>query len=67
VRTERTGPEGYARFWVTAEAEYDIEARLPGFKTKRVKGVGLGKPSESSPTANVQIRLPLAERGETLW
>jgi hypothetical protein len=67
VQTQHTGAQGYAQIWVAAEADYDIEAQLVGFKTKRVKAVRLGKRSESSPTAYVQIQLPLAARGETVW
>jgi hypothetical protein len=67
VVTEYTGAQGYAKFWVMAEGDYDIEAQLFAFETRRVKAVRLGKPSESSPTAYVQIQLPLAGRGETVW
>ena len=67
VQTEHTGAQGYAQFWVMAEGDYDIETHLVGFKAKRVKGVRLGKPSESSPTAYVQIQLSLAVRGVTVW
>jgi hypothetical protein len=67
VQIEHTGAQGYAHFWVTAEGDYDIETHLVGFKAKRVKAVRLGKPSESSPTAYVQIQLSLAVRGVTVW
>jgi hypothetical protein len=67
VQSELTGAQGYARFWVMAEGDYDIETQLVGFKAKRVKAVRLGKTSESAPTAYVQVQLSLAVRGVTVW
>ncbi len=67
VQSEHTGAQGYAQFWVMAEGDYDIETQLVGFKAKRVRAVRLGKTSESSPTAYVQIQLSLAVRGVTVW
>jgi hypothetical protein len=58
--TSTTGREGYAEFWAPREAEYAVEARLVGFKPKRVKGIRIGKQSDASPTAYVQIQLALA-------
>ncbi len=66
-QTHETGARGHAQFWLTAEADYHIEARLVGFKTRRVRDVRAGRPSEPSPTAYVQIRLLLAVHGETVW
>jgi hypothetical protein len=52
-----TDATGYARFWLQGDAEYSIEAANGALKTKRMKRFYLSKPSQSSPTAYVQLRL----------
>ncbi len=61
--TATAGRDGFAQLTVPRDAEYDIEARLPGFKTGRVKGVQLST-STLMPTAYVQVRLKVAITGE---
>src|ERR1700721_1742648 len=45
-----TDKDGYAKFWIEADKDYSIEAKLPGFKTKHVKRVHLFNPTTVSPT-----------------
>ncbi len=60
AQTMRTGKDGFAQFWLPAEAEYIIEAKESGFRSTRLKGVFIGKESPLFPTAYVQIRLKLS-------
>jgi hypothetical protein len=53
----RTDSDGYAKFFVTADADCTIEVKSPGFKPERLKNVRLAKASATFPTAYVQLRL----------
>jgi Carboxypeptidase regulatory-like domain len=59
--------EGYARFWIDADKDYSIEAKSPGFKTKRLKRVHVSKPSESSRTQSVEFRMELSGPMTTVY
>lgn len=56
----QTNRDGYAEFWLAREAEYGVEVRAQGFKSKRLKSLRIGKASDPSPTAYVQFQLELA-------
>jgi hypothetical protein len=52
-----TNKDGNAEFWVQGDADYAIEAKRQGFKTKLLKHVHLTKPSTTFPTAYMQFQL----------
>jgi len=56
----RTDEHGYAKFWLAGDQDYTIDAKEPGFKTKRLKRMHLFTPTATSPTAYVQLQLKLA-------
>lgn len=62
-----TDKDGYAKFWVKGNGDYSIEAKWPGFKTKRLKKMRLAKPTPTSPTANIQFQMELAGPGTTVY
>lgn len=59
-KAARTDRNGYAEFWLAREAEYSVEVKSPGFKTKWMKSLRITGRSEASPTAYVQFQLELA-------
>jgi hypothetical protein len=61
-----TDEAGYAKFWLASDRDYSIEAKWPGFKTKRVR-VHLFDRTSASPTAYVQLRLKSSERPITVY
>lgn len=61
-----TDKDGYARFFIPRDADYDIEASLYGFKRGRVGHVHLFKESDSSTSAYVQLRLTPSGPGITV-
>jgi hypothetical protein len=62
-----TDKDGYAKFWVAGDNDYAIEAKLTGFKTKRLKHVHLFKPTATSPTAYIQLQLKLSGPTTTVY
>jgi Tfp pilus assembly protein FimV len=62
-QTAAAGRDGFAHVTVPRDAEYDIEARLRGFRTEHVRGVRLST-SSLVPTAYVQVRLKQLSTGE---
>ena len=52
-----TDKDGYAKFWVDGNKDYSIGAKLPGFKTKRLKRVHLFNPTTASPSVYIQAQL----------
>ena len=66
-RVAHTDKDGYAKFWVDGDKDYAIEARLPGFKSKRLKRGHLFKPTTTSPTAYVQLQLKLSGPTTTVY
>ena len=63
-----TDEDGYAKFWLTEGQDYTIEAKLPGFKTKRLKNVHLFNYSTGRPeTAYIQLQLKSSERPITVY
>jgi hypothetical protein len=63
-----TDEDGYAKFWLTEGQDYTIEAKLPGFKTKRLKNVHLFNYSTGVPeTAYIQLQLKPSERPITVY
>jgi hypothetical protein len=63
----RTDKDGYAKFSLPGEQDYTIEAKYPGFKAKRLKGMHLFKPTTASPTAYIQLQLKLAGPFTTVY
>ena len=61
-RVAHTDKDGYAKFWVKGDKDYAIEAKLPGFKTNRLKRVHLFKH-----TAHIQLQLKLAGPMTTVY
>jgi hypothetical protein len=55
-----TDRDGYAKFCIEGDQDYEIEAKSPGFKTKRLKRMHLFRPTATSPTAYIQLQLKLA-------
>jgi hypothetical protein len=55
-----TDKDGYAKFCIEGDQDYEIDAKWPGFKTKRLKRMHLFKPTATSPTAYIQLQLKLA-------
>jgi carboxypeptidase family protein len=66
-KTAHTNKDGNAEFWVKADADYVIEAKRQGFKTKRLKHMYLTKPSVTFPTAYVQFQLKLSGPSITVY
>jgi hypothetical protein len=64
IRTEK---DGYAQFWVEADNDYAIEAKLPGFKVKRLGHMRLFKRTATTPTAYVQLQLQLSGPMTTVY
>jgi len=63
--TGQTDYDGYAKFWVTGDQDYVVEAKITGFKTKRLKGIYLYEPTKTtstSETAYIQLRLKLSQK-----
>jgi hypothetical protein len=63
-RWVQTNRLGFAEFSVPRDAEYEIEASHPGFKTAHLKRVRIGRLVQGTPTAYVQLRL---ERSGSLF
>jgi hypothetical protein len=59
-----TDSRGVARFWLEPQAEYTVEARLEGFKTRRIKGVRTHSSKHGDFVPQVQIKLDLSGRPE---
>ena len=55
-----TNNDGSAEFWVQGDADYAIEAKRGGFKTKQLKHLHLTKSSAPFPTAYIQFQLKLS-------
>lgn len=55
----RADKDGYARFPIELDKDYSIEAKLPGFKTARVKPFHLFPVTGENPTAYIQLRLKI--------
>ena len=62
-----TDKDGYAKFWIAGDNDYEIEAKLTGFKTKRLKHVHLFKSTTASPTAYIQFKLKLSGPTTTVY
>jgi len=62
-----TDKDGYSKFFVPSDADYDIEASLYGFKRGRVSHVHLLKASGSLTSAYVQLKLRLSGPGTTIY
>lgn len=62
-----TDKDGYAKFSVTGNADYAIEAELYGFKRGHISLVHLFKASGSSSPAYVQLKLKLSGPGTTVY
>ena len=62
-----TDKDGYAKFIVPNDTDYDIEASLYGFQRGRVNHVHLFKASSSSTSPYVQLRLRLSGPGTTVY
>jgi hypothetical protein len=62
-----TDKDGYAKFFVPSDADYDIEASLYGFKRGRVNNIHLFMASGSPTSAYVQLRLRLSGPGTTVY
>ena len=62
-----TDNAGYANFWVEADKDYAKEAKLAGFKTKRLEHMHLFKRTEATPTAYVQVQLQLSGPMTTVY
>ena len=61
-----TNKDGNVEFWVHGDADYAIEVKRQGFKTKQLKHVHLTKPSATFPTAYVQFQLKLTGPSTTV-
>jgi hypothetical protein len=64
---EDTDKDGYAKFFVPGDADYEIDAALYGFKPEQLKGVHLFKTSGASTPAYVQLRLRLSGPSTTIY
>jgi len=64
---KETDKDGYVKFVVPGDADYDIEVEVYGFKRGRLNHVHLFKPSGSSPTAYVQLKMSLSGPGTTVY
>ena len=62
-----TDKDGNAAFWVQGDADYAIEAKLQGFKIKRLRHVHLTRPSAPFPTAYMQFQLKLSGPSVTVY
>jgi len=62
-----TDKDGYARFWIEGDQDYAIEAKSPGFKTKRLKHIYLFKPTATLPTAYIQLQMKLSGPMTTVY
>jgi len=64
---KETDKDGYAKFFAPGDADYDIEVEAYGFKRGRLNRVHLFKPSGSSSTAYVQLKMSLLGPGTTVY
>jgi hypothetical protein len=64
---KETDKDGYAKFFAPGDADYDIEVEVYGFKRGRLNRVHLFKPSGSSSTAYVQLKMSLSGPGTTVY
>lgn len=55
-----TGEDGTAPFWIQRTGKYVIEAKIPGFKKRRLNNVTVGAVSTTPIGARVQLRLSYA-------
>jgi hypothetical protein len=62
-----TDNDGYAKFSIEDDKDYAIEAKLPGFKTKRLEHMHLFKRAATTPTAYVQFQLQLSGPMTTVY
>jgi hypothetical protein len=64
---KETDKDGYAKFFAPGDADYDIAVEAYGFKRGRLNHVHLFKPSSSSSTAYVQLKMSLSGPGTTVY
>jgi hypothetical protein len=64
---KETDKDGYAKFFAPGDAYYDIEVEAYGFKRGRLNHVHLRKPSGSSSTVYVQLKMSLSGPGTTVY
>ena len=61
VQRKRASMNGTAEFWLESQAEYSIETtQESGFRSASIKSCRTFVPSQSHPTAYVQIRLQIS-------
>jgi hypothetical protein len=65
--SDYTDKDGYAKFFVPVDADYSVEAKWPGFKNARLKGLHLFKGTGAHPTVYVQLRLVYSQDSITVY
>ena len=58
---------GDAEFWMQEDADYTIEAKYLGFKTKRLKSVFVGNHVPTFPTFYIEVELQPAQPTTTVY
>ncbi len=66
-KVANTDKDGYAKFWIEADKDYSVEAKLPGFKSKPLRRVHLPNPTTTSPTAHIQVQLKPSGPATTVY